>query len=286
MAVIYKQRLCGKEWKMGKLKLSGKRVAITGASSGIGKATALRMAREGADVALIARNRERLCGVAEQIEALGRKAVVIETDVTDAEGIKKAVDTAIDLLGGLDVFHCNAGIYLRCPAKDLRMDQIRKLMEVNYFGCLNCVYAVLPYFLEKGSGSIITTCSMDGKKGVPPDAAYVGSKFAMNGFFQVLRQELRGSGVHVGIIYPSRMDTPQIVHVDCPKLTPKGDPDMVAKAVVRSVVKKKKEIMVPSFSCHLLTWADAISPSLSDWLVRVNHLDGTVNDTEPINEAK
>ncbi len=271
---------------MGKLKLSGKRVAITGASSGIGKATALRMAREGADVALIARNRERLCEVAEQIEALGRKAVVIEADVTDAEGIKKAVDTAIDLLGGLDVFHCNAGIYLRCPAKDLRMDQIRKLMEVNYFGCLNCVYAVLPYFLEKGSGSIITTCSMDGKKGVPPDAAYVGSKFAMNGFFQVLRQELRGSGVHVGIIYPSRMDTPQIAHVDCPKLTPKGDPDMVAKAVVRSVVKKKKEIMVPSFSCHLLTWADAISPSLSDWLVRVNHLDGTVNDTEPINEAK
>lgn len=68
--------------------------------------------------------------------------------------------------------------------------------------------------------------------------------------------------------------------------TPKGDPDMVAKAVVRSVVKRKKEIMVPSFPCHLLTWADAISPSLSDWLVRVNRLVGTVNDTEPINEAK
>ena len=74
---------------MGKLKLSGKRVAITGASSGIGKATALRMAREGADVALIARNRERLCGVAEQIEALGRKAVVIEADVTDAKRISQ-----------------------------------------------------------------------------------------------------------------------------------------------------------------------------------------------------
>lgn len=269
-----------------KMRLSGKKVAITGASSGIGKATALRMAREGADVALIARNRERLEEVAGQIRGLGRKAVVIEADITDAEGIKKAVQNAIEDLGGLDVFHCNAGIYLRCPAKDLRMDQIRKLMEVDYFGCLNCVYAVLPYFLEKKSGSIITTCSMDGKKGVPPDAAYVGAKFAMNGFFQVLRQELRGSGVHIGTIYPSRMDTPQIAHVDCPKITPKGDPDMVAKAVVRSVVKKKKEIMVPSLSCHLLTWADAISPSLSDWMVRVNHLAGTVNDIEPINEAK
>ena len=269
-----------------KQKLTGKKVAVTGASSGIGRATAIRMAKEGADVALIARNRERLHEVAEEIRALGRKAVEIEADITDAEGIKAAVQKAIDELGGLDVFHCNAGIYLRCPAKDLRMDQIRKIMEVDYFGCLNCVYAVLPYFLEKKSGSIVTTCSMDGKKGVPPDAAYVGAKFAMNGFFQVLRQELRGSGVHVGIIYPSRMDTPQIAHVDCTKITPKGDPDMVAKAVVNSVVKKKKEIMVPSFSCHLLTWADAISPSLSDWLVRVNRLDGTENEIEPINEAK
>jgi NADP-dependent 3-hydroxy acid dehydrogenase YdfG len=269
-----------------KQRMKDMKVAITGASSGIGRATALRMAKEGADVALIARNRERLEEVASLVRREGRIAIVLEADVTDPESVKKAVEAAVEGLGGLDVFHCNAGIYLRCPAKDLRMDQIRKIMEVDYFGCLNCVYAVLPYFLEKGAGSIVTTCSMDGKKGVPPDAAYVGAKFAMNGFFQVLRQELRGSGVHVGIIYPSRMDTPQIAHVDCPKITPKGDPDSVARAVVRSVVKKKKEIMVPSFSCHLLTWADAISPSLSDWLVRVNRISGTVNDIEPINEAK
>ncbi len=82
------------------------------------------------------------------------------------------------------------------------------------------------------------------------------------------------------------MDTPQIAHVDCPGITPKGDPDTAAKAVVRSVVKKKKELMVPSFPCHLLTWADAISPSFSDWLVRINRLAGTDNGTEPINEAK
>ncbi len=269
-----------------KQRMTGKKVAITGASSGIGRATAVRMANEGADVALIARNRERLDEVSEEIRMLGRKAVVIEADITERESIDRAVATAIEELGGLDVFHCNAGIYLRCPAKDLRMDQIRKIIEVDYFGCLNCVYAVLPYFLKKKSGSIVTTCSMDGKKGVPPDAAYVSAKFAMNGFFQVLRQELRGSGVHIGTVFPSRMDTPQIAHVDCPKITPKGDPDMVAKAVVKCVVRKKKEILVPSFSCHLLTWADTISPSLGDWLVRVNHLSGTVNDIEPINEAK
>lgn len=267
-------------------KMFGKNVAITGASSGIGKATALRMAKEGANVALIARNRARLDETAEMIRRMGRKAVVIEADVTDAEAVKTAVDTAVNELGSLDVFHCNAGIYLRCPAKDLRMDQIRKLMEVDFFGCLNCVYAVLPYFLKQGYGNIVTTCSMDGKKGVPPDAAYVAAKFAMNGFFQVLRQELRGTGVTASIIYPSRMDTPQIKHVDCPGITPKGNPDMVAKAVVKAVTKNKKEIMVPFFSCHLMTWADAISPSLSDWLIRFNHLDGAENNIEPINEAK
>ncbi|MBO4229093.1 MAG: SDR family NAD(P)-dependent oxidoreductase [Clostridia bacterium] len=272
------------ETDMGKME--GIRAAITGASSGIGRATALRMAKEGADLALIARNRERLEETAEAVRALSRKAVVLEADITDPQQVRNAVDEAVRQLGGLDVFHCNAGIYLRCEAKDLRMDQIRKIMEVNYFGCLNCVYAVLPLFLDQKKGTIVTTCSMDGKKGVPPDAAYVGSKFAMNGFFQVLRQELRGTGIHVATIYPSRMDTPQIAHVDCPRITPKGDPDLVAKAVIRAVVKKKKELMVPGFSCHLLTWADAISPSLSDWLVRVNGLAGSENGTAPINEAR
>ena len=255
-----------------------KKVAITGASSGIGRATALMMAREGADVALIARNRKLLDEVAEEIRSLGRKAVVLEADVTDEEAIKKAAQSAVSELGGLDVFYCNAGVYLRCPAKDLTLDQIRKVTEVNYFGTLNSVYAVLPYFLEKKSGSIDATCSMDGKKGVPPDAAYVGSKFAMNGFFQVLRQEVRSSGVHVGIICPARIDTKMIETVDCPKITPKYSPDVVAKAVIKSVLKKKREILVPSFSCHLLTWGDAISPALGDWLVKVNGLGG--KDTE------
>lgn len=267
-------------------RLLGKKAAVTGASSGIGRASALNLAREGADVALIARNRERLEETAEMIRKLGRKAVVIKADITDAEAVKKAVETSIDELGGLDIFHCNAGIYLRCPVKNLRMDQIRKLMEVDFYGCLNCVYAVLPYFLEKGSGHIVTTCSMDGKKGVPPDAAYVSAKFAMNGFFQVMRQELRGTGVNVSVIYPSRMDTPQIQHIDCPGITPKGNPDMVGKAVVKAIVKNKGEMMVPWFSCKLLVLAEAISYRFSEWLIRVNRLEGVENGKEGINEAK
>lgn len=257
-----------------KQKMLDKKVAITGASSGIGRATAIMMAMEGADVAIIARRREKLESVAGEIRALGRKAVVLEADVTDAEGIKKAVEKAIEELGGLDVIYCNAGVYLRCPAKELTLDEIRRVTEVNYFGTLNTVYAALPYFTAKKCGSIVATCSMDGKKGVPPDGAYVGSKFAMNGFFQVLRQELKADGIHVGIICPARVDTDMITDVECPKITPKFSPDIVAKAVIKSVLKKKKEMLVPYFSCHLLTWADAVSPALGDWLVKVNKLGG------------
>ncbi len=127
---------------------------------------------------------------------------------------------------------------------------------------------------------------MDGKKGVPPDAAYVAAKFAMNGFFQVMRQELRGTGVNVSVIYPSRMDTPQIRHVDTPGITPKGDPDMVGRAVVRAVAGNKGEMMVPWFSCKLLVIAEAISYRFSEWLIRVNKLAGTENGEDAINEAK
>ena len=95
-------------------KLKDKNIAITGASSGIGRATALRVAKEGANVALIARDRQRLEETAAEIRDMGRKAIVIEADITDADRVKEAVDIAIKELGSLDVFHCNAGIYLRC----------------------------------------------------------------------------------------------------------------------------------------------------------------------------
>lgn len=269
-----------------KLRLEGKKAAVTGASSGIGRASAIELAKAGCDVALIARDLERLKETAAEIEKIGRKAVVITADITDSEAVKAAVETAVSELGCIDIFHCNAGIYLRCPVKDLRMDQIRKLMEVDFFGCLNCVYAVLPHMLQRGKGHIVTTCSMDGKKGVPPDAAYVAAKFAMNGFFQVMRQELKGSGINTSIIYPSRMDTPQIKHVDCPGITPKGDPETVGRAVVKAVVKNKGEMMVPWFSCKLLVLAEAISYRFSEWLIKVNRLAGTENGEEAINEAK
>lgn len=264
---------------------TGRTVLITGASSGIGRATALEFAKQGASLALVARSRERLEQTADACRALGAEARVYIADTSVKSEIEAAVAAAVRDFGGLDVLHCNAGIYLRCEAKDLKIPQIERIMATNYYGTLNTIYAALPFFLEKRGGSIVTTVSMDGKKGVPPDAAYVSSKFALNGFLQVLRQELRPLGIHVGAVFPSRTDTPQIAHVDCPKITPKADPSLVARAVVRCVRKRRREVLVPGFSCKLLVLADALSPALGDWMVRAFRLDGVQNGKDAVKEA-
>lgn len=259
---------------MAKQRFMGKTVLITGASSGIGKATSIEFAKQGANLALVGRNEERLNEVKAICEQYGVKTSCFIADISIKEEIEKAVKEAIAFFGGLDVVHCNAGIYLRCEAKDLKIEQIRRIMDVNFYGTLNTVYSVLPYFIEKKKGSIVSTCSMDGKKGVPPDAAYVASKFAMNGFHQVLRQEVKKYGIHVGLIFPSRTDTPQIAHVATPAITPKADPSKIGKAVVHCVLRRKKEVMVPHFSCRLLEIGEFISPSLGDWMVKAFKLDG------------
>lgn len=259
---------------MAKKKFEGKTVMITGASSGIGRATALEFAKKGANVALVGRNVERLAEVKKECDVYNVKTVWYVADISVKEEIEEAVKSATAYFGKIDVMHCNAGIYLRCEAEKLKMEQIKRIMDVNFYGTLNTVYAVLPHFIENKAGSIVTTCSMDGKKGLTPDAAYVASKFAMNGFHQVLRQEVKKYGIHVGLIFPSRTDTPQIAHIACPKITPKAPPEKVAKAVVKCVLKKKKEMMVPHFSCWLLKFGEFLSPSLGDWMVKAFKLDG------------
>lgn len=265
-------------------KLKNKTVLITGASSGIGAATAKLFAEKGANVFLVARNEERLKKIKECCQKLGAKAEYCIADISESEQIQAAVNLAIDKFGALDIVHCNAGIYLRCAAKDLEKQQLQKIMNVNFYGTLNTVYAVLPYFLKRGGGSIITTCSMDGKKGVPPDSAYVASKFAINGFHQVLRQELKNYKIHVGMIFPSRTDTPQIAHVATPKITPKANPEKIAKAVVRCYLGKKSEVMVPHLPCKLLTIGEFLSPRIGDFMVRAFKLDGVQTSESVVKE--
>ena len=257
-----------------KQNLKGQVALVTGASSGIGAAIAVALAKKGVNLALLARNEERLQKVAEKARSFGVDVLCHLADTRNTEQVNAAVAETIAHFGHLDIACCNAGIYFRCPTPELTTDQIRKVMETNFYGNLNTAYAVLPHMQQRHSGSIIVTVSMDGKKGVPPDAAYVASKFALNGFFQVMRQEVRNSGIHVGMLFPSRTDTPQLAHVDCPKVTPKVSPAVMGNAVVRMLEHRKKEMMVPCLPCKFLAWGDTISPSLGDFLIRFLKLDG------------
>ena len=257
-----------------KNRLAGKTALITGGNSGIGRATALAMAREGASLALVGRNEQRLQQVVQEVRALGAQAEGFVADTSVPGQIEEAVALAIARFGRLDIAHLNAGIYMRCPAADLTMDQIRSIMENNFYGTLNTLYPALRHMQARGEGSIVVTISMDGKKGCPPDAAYVATKFALNGFLQVLRQELAGSGIHVGAVFPSHTDTPQIAHVACPPIAHKLSPEKVAQGVIKCVLGRKREVLVPFPSCKLLVMCDAISPRLGDFMVRALGLGG------------
>lgn len=258
---------------MGK-GLEGKTALITGGNSGIGRATALLMAREGANLALVGRNRQRLDQVVEEVQALGVQAQGFEADIAQPQQIEQAIAQAAARFGRIHIAHLNAGIYLRCPAAELTMEQIRAIMDNNFYGTLNALYPLLAHMKAQGGGSIVATLSMDGKKGVPPDGAYVASKFALNGFFQVLRQELRGSSIHIGAVFPSHTDTPQIAHVACPPIAHKMQPEQVAQGVLRCVLGRKPEVLVPGPSCKLLVLCDAVSPRLGDLMVRLFRLGG------------
>ena len=193
--------------------LRGTRVVVTGASSGIGRATALALAREGASVVLAARRENVLKDVALECETLGGRAIAVATDVTDADAVKRLAEQAVRTFGGVDVWINNAGTGVFGPYQDADMALHRKTVEVNLLGMMNGAYAVLPIFLRQRRGTLINNISLGGWAPTPFAAAYTASKFGLRGFSASLRQELTAhKDVHVCSVFPAMVDTPGFVH--------------------------------------------------------------------------
>ena len=246
---------------------------ITGASSGIGRATALALAREGARVVLAARRRPALDAVAREVEAMGGQALVVPTDVTDRQQVTHLITRTLDTWGQVDILIANAGVYIRKPVRELQVEDVEKSMAVNFYGALYPVLAVLPHMLQRARGHIVLVTSMDAKKGIPPDAPYVAAKFALAGFGDVLRQELHGSGVGVTVVFPGRVDTPLIANLKVPWISAKIPPETVARAILRGIRRRQPEVIVP-WQARLLIYAHTLSPRFADWAVRFFHLEG------------
>jgi NADP-dependent 3-hydroxy acid dehydrogenase YdfG len=188
-------------------ELSGKAVAITGASSGIGEATALTLAKAGASVALGARRKDRIDELAARIEDEGGTAVALEVDVSDEAAARGFIEAAHERLGRLDTLVNNAGVMLLGPVEQADSEDWRTMINVNLLGLMYCTHAALPIMLGQESGDIVNISSVAGRFARAGNAVYAATKFGVGAFSEGLRNEITERGVRVTLIEPGFVDT-------------------------------------------------------------------------------
>lgn len=247
-------------------------VVITGASSGIGRACALRFAGEGAAVVLAARRREALEEVAEEVRSHGGTALVVPTDVRDEAAVEALARAATERLGGLDCWVNDAAVSLFGRFEEAPPDVFRAVLETNLFGYIHGARAALPRFREQGRGVLINVGSVVGVVPQPLASAYTTSKFAIRGFTLSLRQELRGSGIEVCSLLPASIDTPLFQHAANytgrpPRpISPIVPVEDVAEAIVALARRPRREVVVGR-SGQALLQLHRLAPGLTEALM-------------------
>ena len=244
--------------------LAGEVAIVTGASSGIGAATARELGRRGARLALAARRATELEAQAEAIRRAGGEAVAIPTDVSEPAQVRELVDRATDAFGRSDVLVNNAGASWFRPLASSPPDEVIGLLEVNLLGAILLTRAVLPGMLERGRGSIICVGSLSGRVAMEP--VYSASKYGVRGFSLALRRQLAGSGVSVSLVSPGNIDTAMTRHVQgrLPK------PDLVATTIADLVTTPRREVVVPRRH-YAIAWLEQVLPQVADVAHRRRH---------------
>ena len=234
-------------------KLKGAVVVITGASSGIGRATALAFAGKGASVVVAARRDEALRDLVAEIEGNGGMALAVPTDVTDEQAVQRLADQAVQRFGKVDIWVNNASVMLFAPFTDAPLADYRRVMDVNFFGYVHGARAALAEFRKQGKGTLINVSSVVTRMPQPYTSAYVASKHAVHALGESLRQELTLAGakdIHVVNVLPAVIDTPLFQHAANytgrrPKTFPPVYPAKnVANAIVRSAIHPKRDVYV------------------------------------------
>ncbi|MEW6717907.1 MAG: SDR family NAD(P)-dependent oxidoreductase [Chloroflexota bacterium] len=252
---------------------AGQVIIVTGASSGIGAATAKLFAKESYRVALAARRLERLQVLEQEIRRAGGEALSVKTDVTRLEDIENLVEQTLSAWGQIDILFNNAGFGRLKWLEDLDpLQDIEAQVSVNLLGVMLSTRAVLPHMIERQRGHIINMVSVAGLVAMPTYSVYAATKFGVRGFTEALRREVRGSGVLVSGIYPAGVTTEFETHTGADRRTRITTPawlllssDQVAEEVLRVVRKPRRRVVIPRL-LGLGAWLlDIHFPSLSDW---------------------
>jgi NAD(P)-dependent dehydrogenase (short-subunit alcohol dehydrogenase family) len=247
-------------------------VVITGASAGVGRATARAFAQHGAHVGLLARGHDGLEGACQDIEAAGGKALILPTDIADADQVEAAAAAVEEALGPIDIWVNNAMVSVFSPVKAMTPAEFRRVTEVTYLGTVYGTLAALRRMLPRDRGAIVQVGSALAYRAIPLQGAYCGAKHAIQGFTESLRCELLhdGSRIHLTMVQLPALNTPQFrwVKSRLPRkpqpVPPIFQPEVAAEAIVWAAYHDRRELNV-GFSTSIALLADKLAPGLADW---------------------
>jgi NAD(P)-dependent dehydrogenase (short-subunit alcohol dehydrogenase family) len=247
-------------------------VVITGASSGIGRETALQLAHMGARITAMARGRQALESLSAEVERIGGEIHTVVGDVADWPTVERAAAETVERFGRIDTWVNNAAVSVYATIEDLSVDEFRRVTEVNYLGQVHGVKAALPHLRAAGGGTIINVGSALSERAVPLQAAYCAAKHAIKGFTEALRVEMEreNSGIDVVLIEPSSMNTPLFDHarskmgVRPVPIPPIYEPRVTARAIVHAA-EHPVPIIATGGASKLFSVAERLNPRLLDW---------------------
>jgi NAD(P)-dependent dehydrogenase (short-subunit alcohol dehydrogenase family) len=249
----------------------GKVVLVTGASSGIGRATALKIGGAGATVLLVARRAEKLEEARREIERAGGEAYVHTCDLADEDDIDRMIDEVLERHGRVDILINNAGRSIRRSVERSydRMHDYRRTMDLNYFGPVKLILRVLPGMRERGSGQIVNVSSLGVQTNTPRFSAYVASKSALDAFSRCVASEVVDDGVHFSTVYMPLVRTPMIAPTGHYKNFPAKTPDEAAGMIAEAITGRQKRVSTQFGRFSEVTYATV--PAFQDAIVNAGY---------------
>lgn len=263
-AIRHSLRMPGSDQLSEHLPLSEQIALVTGASMGIGAATARHLARRGAQVVLVARGAQQLQEQASLINAEGGKAMAIPADISDPRQVERLIADTRDAFGRLDVLVNNAAIGWTKLFAHSSTSEIRQMVAINLTGATLVTRAVLPEMLNRHRGTIINVASVSGRVAVEP--LYSATKYGLRGFSLSLRRQLTDSGVSVCLVSPGKIRT----NMTRDSNEPMDEPEIVAEAIAKLIINPRREVVVPR-KYYAMVWLEQALPSLADRAYQWRH---------------